>query len=291
MSTTTAPAPSRRTARTDGSGVNFVRVLRSEWIKVTTLPSTVILLSVTLVVMVGLAALVAWSWATTAQMLAEDPGLGPAMGVGAGGDLQAMVYDTPASGALFGQLLIAALAVVLVASEYSTGMIRSTMVAVPTRTPALLAKAIIIAVIAFVIGVAGAFASFLISQPLLAPEDLGFGLDAPWVLPSIINTGTLLAGIAIMGVATGSLLRSTAGGVVTIIGVLFVLPVIVQLISGLADWIPDAARFLPSSAGSQLVATNISDGALTQLEGGLVLGGWAVVLLAAALIVTKRRDV
>ncbi|KPN16472.1 MULTISPECIES: ABC transporter permease [unclassified Arthrobacter] len=291
MSTTSAPATSRRAVRTDGSGVNFARVMRSEWIKVTTLPSTVILLSVTLVVMVGLAALVAWSWATTAQMLADDPSMGPAMGVGNGMDLQAMVYDTPASGALFGQLLIAALAVVLVASEYSTGMIRSTMVAVPTRTPALLAKAIITALVAFVIGVAGAFASFLISQPLLAPENLDFGLDAPWVLPSIINTGTLLAGIAIMGVATGSLLRSTAGGVVTIIGVLFVLPVIIQLISGLADWIPDAARFLPSSAGSQLVATNIADGALNQLEGGLVLGGWAVLLLIVALIVTKRRDV
>lgn len=291
MSTTTPPAPSRRTARTDGSGVNFARVMRSEWIKVTTLPSTVILLSVTLVVMVGLAALVAWSWAMTAEMLADDPSMGPAMGVGTGMDLQAMVYDTPASGVLFGQLLIAALAVVLVASEYSTGMIRSTMVAVPTRTPAMLGKAIIIGVVAFVIGVVGAFASYLISQPLLAPENLEFGLDAPWVLPSIINTGTLLAAIAVMGVATGSLLRSTAGGVVTIIGVLFVLPVIVQLISGLADWIPDAARFLPSNAGTQLVATNIADGALNQLEGGLVLGGWAVLLLIVALIVNKRRDV
>ena len=291
MSTATAPAPSRRTARTDGSGVNFARVIRSEWIKITTLPSTVILLSVTLVVMVGLAALVAWSWAVTAEMLADDPTMGPAMGVGTGMDLQAMVYDTPASGVLFGQLLIAALAVVLVASEYSTGMIRSTMVAVPTRTPALLAKAIITALIAFVIGVAGAFASYLISQPLLAPENLDFSLDAPWVLPSIINTGTLLAAIAVMGVAVGSLLRSTAGGVVTIIGVLFVLPVIVQLVSGLADWIPDAARFLPSSAGTQLVATQIADGALNQLEGGLVVGGWAIALILVALIVNKRRDV
>ncbi|MFZ3452180.1 ABC transporter permease [Arthrobacter sp. 7Tela_A1] len=291
MSTATAPAPTRRAARPDGSGVNFLRILRSEWIKVTTVPSTVILLATTLVVMVGIAALVAWSWATTAQMLSDDPAMGPAMGVGSGMDLQALVYDTPASGVLFGQLLIAALAVVLVASEYSTGMIRSTMVAVPTRTPALLAKGIITALIAFVIGVVGAFASFLISQPLLAPENLDFGLDAPWVLPSIINTGTLLAAIAVMGVATGSLLRSTAGGVVTIIGVLFVLPVIVQLISGLADWIPDAARFLPSSAGTQLVATSISDGALNQLEGGLVLGGWAVLLLIAAVVVNKVRDV
>ena len=291
MSTTSAPAPSRRAARPDGSGVNFARVLRSEWIKVTTVPSTVILLGITLVVMVGIAALVAWSWVTTAQMLAEQPDMGPAMGVGSGMDLQAMVYDTPASGVLFGQLLIAALAVVLVASEYSTGMIRSTMVAVPTRTPALLAKAIITAVVAFVIGVVGAFASFLISQPLLAPENLDFALDTPWVLPSIINTGTFLAAIAVMGVATGSLLRSTAGGVVTIIGVLFVLPVIVQLISGLADWIPDAARFLPSSAGAQLVATSISDDALNQLEGGLVLGGWAVLLLIVALVVNKSRDV
>jgi ABC-type transport system involved in multi-copper enzyme maturation permease subunit len=108
---------------------------------------------------------------------------------------------------------------------------------------------------------------------------------------SIINTGTFLALVAVISMGIGTLLRNTAGGVVTAVGLFFVLPVIVDLISGLADWIPDAARFLPSNAGSQLVAVTVEEGALTQWEGGLVLGAWALVLLVASLVVAGRRDV
>ena len=269
-----------------GSGrVTFVRVLHSEWIKTVTVPSTVILLAVSFVVMVGLGALVAWG---TIQLV-SDPGAGPPGGLPV--PVQSLAYDVPASGLPFGQLLIAALAVVLMGSEYTTGMIRSTMVAVPTRTPALLAKTLVIAAISFVLGVLAAFVTYLVGQPILHGEDLSFGLDAQWVLPSIINTGTVLALIAVMGVAIGALLRSTAGGVVTLVGALFVLPIIAQLLSGLADWVDDAARFLPSSASAQLVATGIQPGQFNQVEGGLILAGWALVLLVAAVILLKKRDV
>ena len=274
-------------SRSAGTGVvTFPRVLRSEWIKTTTVPSTVILLAVSLVVMMGLGALVAWG---TAE-LAKDPTVGGPPG-GINGSLQELAYDVPASGLPFGQLLIAALAVVLIGSEYTTGMIRSTMVAVPTRIPALLAKTLVIAVISFAVGVLAAFAAYLVAQPILSGSDLTFGLDAPWVLPAIINTGTVLALIAVMGVAIGALLRSTAGGVVTLVGALFVLPIIAQLLSGLADWVDKAARFLPSNAALQLVATRIQAGTLNQVEGGLVLAAWALGLAAAAAVVIRKRDV
>ncbi|MER2136656.1 MAG: ABC transporter permease, partial [Arthrobacter sp.] len=214
----TAAVPGSRPPRSFGGPVTFGRVLRSEWIKTNTVPSTVILLAVSFAVMVGLGALVAWG----IVQLAGDPESGPPEGIGQ--SLQSAAYDVPASGLPFGQLLIAALAVVLIGSEYTTGMIRSTMVAVPTRIPALLAKALVIAVISFVLGVLAAFTTYLLAQPILEGSDLGFGLDADWVLPSIINTGTVLALIAVMGVAIGTLLRSTAGGVVTLVGALFVLP-------------------------------------------------------------------
>ncbi|WP_161599328.1 ABC transporter permease subunit [Arthrobacter luteolus] len=259
--------------------------MRSEWIKTATVPSTVILLAVSFAVMVGLGALVAWG--TTE--LANDPAAGPPQGLDS--SLQSLAYDVPSSGLPFGQLLIAALAVVLIGSEYTTGMIRSTMVAVPTRTPALLAKTLVIAVISFLLGVAAAFTTYLVAQPILSGPGLDFGLDAEWVLPSIINTGTVLALIAVMGVAIGALLRSTAGGVVTLVGALFVLPIIAGLLTGLADWVEDAARFLPSNAAAQLVATRIQPEAFNQVEGGLILAGWAAVLLAAAAVVLKKRDV
>jgi ABC-2 type transport system permease protein len=293
--TATAPSPQGTTSnrqRTSGSGVNFARVLKSEWIKVTTVPSTVILLSITLVVMIGLSALFAWSMATS-QASAEtfsssDPEIAAQL---AATDYGELALTAPSAGILFGQLLIASLAVVLIASEWATGMIRSTMVAVPRRVPALLAKNLIIAVIAFVVGAGAALISYFAAQPLLAPEDIDFAITTDGVLLSIVNTGSVLALMAVIAMSIGTLLRNTAGGVVTAIGLLMVLPILVQIFSGLADWIPDAARFLPSSAGEAMVAiTTVEDG-LTQWQGALVLGGWALVLLVLSLIVTRKRDV
>ncbi|MDN3903126.1 ABC transporter permease subunit [Arthrobacter sp. YD2] len=280
-----APAPA-------GTGVNFMRVLKSEWIKVNTVPSTVILLAITVVVMVGLAALAAWQVVVVLDMIKGASTPEEAMTFGDPQIYQDLIPEIPASGLFFGQLLIASLAVVLIASEWGTGMIRSTFSAVPKRIPALLAKNLVIAVISFVIGAGAAFISYLVAQPILNSGDLSLSLDDQGVLASILNTGTCLALIAVFSMAIGTLLRNTAGGVVTAIGIIFVLPLVVSIVEGIADWIPDAARFLPSNAGTQLVtAGTVADGALTQLEGGLVLAAWALVLLIISLVVTKRRDV
>ena len=294
MATSTPPAPARQSRRQieTGPGVNFGRVLKSEWIKVTTVPSTVILIISTVVVMVGLAALFAWALSTSAEAIqsAEVPPefQGPTEGPDS---LAGQALTTPSSGLVFGQLLIASLAVVLIASEWTTGMIRSTMVAVPKRIPALLAKTVIVAVVAFVVGFASALISYLVAQPILRGQDLDFALTDDGVLASIVNTGTFLALVAVISMSIGILLRNTAGGVVTAVGIFFVLPIIVQLISGLADWIPDAARFLPGDAGTQMVAVMVEEDALTQWQGGLVMGAWALVLLVIALAVAKKRDV
>ncbi|WP_159617420.1 ABC transporter permease [Arthrobacter zhaoguopingii] len=294
MSTSTStPAAPTKARRSDGPRLSFVRVLRSEWIKVTTVPSTVILLASTLVVMVGLAALFAWSL-QTGQAQLDSGGPPPQMGPPGEAlpDFGDLARGAPSSGIIFGQLLIASLAVVLIASEWATGMIRSTMVAVPKRVPALLGKNVIAAAVSFLIGAAAALLSYVVAQPILAVEDLDFALSDEKIVASILNTGTYLALIAVISMGIGTLLRNTAGGVVTAVGLFFVLPVVVvNLISGLADWIPDAARFLPTNAGERLVAVAAEEGALTQLEGGLVLAAWALVLLAASLLVTRKRDV
>jgi hypothetical protein len=292
MSIQTAPTPAPTRSR-DGSGLSFGRILRSEWIKVTTVPSTVILLAITLVVMVGLSALYAWQLAVSVGFMADAS---PEMQAQMGGGVEMFreqALMAPASGYIFGQLLIASLAVVLIASEWGTGMIRSTMVAVPTRIPALLAKNLVIALIAFILGAGAAFISYFIAQPILGAEELDFALTDEGVLRSILNTGTYLAFIAVISMAIGTLLRNTAGGVVTAIGLFFVFPVIiVNLIQGLADWIPDAARFLPTNAGDRMLMFPAETaGQLNPLEGGLVMAAWAVALLIISLAVTKRRDV
>ncbi|WP_159802493.1 ABC transporter permease [Arthrobacter zhaoguopingii] len=289
--TTTSPSPTKNAPRPrPGSGITFTRVLRSEWIKVTTVRSTVILIASTVLVMVGLALLGAWGYAQIAQTM-NDGGMPANFQAQGPGDPAVDALTTPSSGLIFGQLLIASLAVVLIASEWATGMIRSTMVAVPGRTPALLAKTAVIAAVAFLVGLLSALVSYLIAQPILGSQDLDFALTQDGVLASIINTGTYLALVAVISISLGILLRNTAGGVVTAVGIFFVLPVIMQLLSGLAEWVTDAARFLPGEAGNKMVAVTAADDALTQLQGGLVMGAWALAFLAAALIVTKKRDV
>lgn len=287
MSSATINAPAHRSTPYTG-GVNFMRVLKSEWIKITTVPSTVILLAITIVVMVGLAALAAWSTTSLADMYANAP---EGADMGGAPDPASIAGTVPGSGLVFGQLLIGSLGVVLIASEWGTGMIRSTMVAVPKRIPALLAKNVIFALISFIVGAGSAFIGYLVAQPILATADLDFSLGDDGVLVHIVNTGSVLALVAVLAMSIGTLLRSTAGGVVTTIGLLLVLPILLVIFSNIADWIPDAARFLPSSGGEQMVAIDIAADAFNQWQGALVLGGWALILLLASLVVTKVRDI
>jgi hypothetical protein len=271
-----------------GSGVTFGRVLKSEWIKITSVPSTVVLILITTVVMIGLAALLAWQ--TTVSLGFEGD---PEMAVQMQGppDAASTALGIPGSGLAFGQLLMASLAVVLIASEWGTGMIRSTMVVVPRRSTALLAKQSVMAGISFVVGAGSAFIGYFVAQPILDTADLGFALGEDGALLHIVNTGLVLALVSIFAMSIGTLIRNTAGGVVTSIGVLLVLPILFTVFGMGTEWVAELGRFLPSSGGDQMVATTIGEGAFTPWQGALVLGGWSLVLLVASLIVTKKRDV
>ncbi|WP_159802160.1 hypothetical protein [Arthrobacter zhaoguopingii] len=290
---TTAPTPALPDPRAHPrhefeSGVSFVRALKSEWIKITSVPSTVILILITTVVMIGLAALLAWQ--TTVSLGIEgDPEMtaqmqGPSDAAPAG-------LGIPGSGLAFGQLLMASLAVVLVASEWGTGMIRSTLVVLPRRSLALLAKQSVMAGISFIVGAGSALIGYFVAQPILNSADLGFALSEEGALLHIVNTGLVLALVSIFAMSIGTLIRNTAGGVVTSIGVLLVLPILFTVFGMGTEWVAELGRFLPSSGGDQMVATTIAEGAFTQWQGALILGGWSLLLLAASLVVTKKRDV
>jgi hypothetical protein len=289
---TTAPTPALPDPRPHprheaGSDVSFGRVLKSEWIKITSVPSTVILIIITTVVMIGLAALLAWQ--TTVSLGFEG---GPEMAAQAQGQADAATaLGIPGSGLAFGQLLMASLAVVLIASEWGTGMIRSTLVVVPRRGLALLAKQSVMAGISFVVGAGSALVAYFVVQPILNTADLGFALSDDGALLHIVNTGLVLALVSIFAMSIGTLIRNTAGGVVASIGVLLVLPILFTVFGAGTEWVADAARFLPSSGGDQMVATTIAEGAFTQWQGALILGGWSLLLLTASLAVTRKRDV
>ena len=129
-----------QTGRVTGPGVSFPRTLNSEWIKFTTLRSTWVLLATTVLVMVGIGLLGGWGIASGMEQM-EAAGQDPA----AAGMDSSLLYLMTSGGLDFGQLIIGSLGVLLIASEYSTGMIRSTMTAVPSRLSPLFAKALVVA--------------------------------------------------------------------------------------------------------------------------------------------------
>ncbi|PLC11485.1 hypothetical protein AUQ48_03505 [Kocuria flava] len=319
--------PGRDGDRTPAVRLSFPRVLRSEWIKFRSLRSHWILLGVALALALGFAALSAWSTTTFVQF-SEDTaqeqvdamldGRDPAelglteedveeqreqfaaeadrqMAEGSGmalpedmgfGEYLAM---TSANGGLqLVMLLVGALAVLFIGSEYATGSIRTTMTAVPRRTPVLVAKTVVVSLVALLFGVISAASAHLLVQPLLAGPGLGYDVLQEPVLLNILAVGLFYVFTAWLGLGLGALLRSTTWGIVVLVVVLLVLEIVLFALS--FEWLEDVKPYSPAAAGTQLTTMYQSpDPVLNHLESGLVYGGWGLLLVIAGIVVTRRR--
>src|SRR6478752_7856573 len=169
-STTVESTPSRRGAdaqrsgngSSSGPGPSFPRVLNSEFIKFRTLLSTLILLGSTIVVIVGIGALASWGIGQALQSSGANPQRAAALA--AQGDIAA---SAPGAGISFAQLILGSLAVLIISSEFTTGMARSTFTAVPKRIPAYLAKLIVVVVAAFLVTAVSLYLAGLVAAPIL----------------------------------------------------------------------------------------------------------------------------
>jgi ABC-type transport system involved in multi-copper enzyme maturation permease subunit len=298
MTTMTETQTSRVRSSAGTKGVTFTGVLRSEWIKLWSLMSTRILLLLTLVAIVGvgaLAVLIRYSFLDEMTRQARDQGqtmtpemMAESFPPGSGFDL----YNLPNAGLQIGILVLGSLAVLFISSEYATGMIRSTMNAVPRRTPAFVAKAIILAVISYVITTIAAVATFLIAMPVF--QGLGFDLDwsTEGVLYSVFTGGLYVAGVALIGLSLGALLRNSAGGITVLVGLFFVLSIassFLTLIPG--DFWKYVPQYLPSDAGGRFLSIGHTDGVIDPWQGGLIFLGYVLLFLVPAMLVLKKRDV
>ncbi|HEY0560167.1 MAG TPA: ABC transporter permease [Frankiaceae bacterium] len=273
--TTTVDRPTATVSPAGTTGPNQVRAFVSEWIKFRTLRSTWLTLLASVAGMAGLGLLVSWLASSRfthmdpAEMARFDP------------------VDRSLAGVNLAQLAIGVLGVLLISGEYGTGMVRSTFAAVPTRLPVLWAKAALFALITFVIMVPSAFVAFLGGQQLLGSH--GTTLSAPGALRAVFGVALYLTVIAVFAVALGFLVRSTAGGIATLFGILLVLPGIGSALP--ASWQTSVLPYLPSRAGGALYDLHPEPGTLAPWTGFGVLCAWAAAALIAAAIVLKRRDV
>ncbi len=276
--TTTAPAhPAGAVvsgSRTALRPVSQLRVVTSEWIKLRSLRSTWFTFAAAVVGMVGIGLLVAYVTNNRWAQMAPDERLG---------------FDPTSrslTGVFIAQLAIGVLGVLIISGEYATGMIRATFSAVPRRLPVLWAKLVVFSTAAFALMVVSAFAAFLGGQQLLSTH--GTTLSAPHVLRAVIGVALYLTVVGVLGVALGFIIRSTAGGISALVGLLLVLPAVGRVLP--TSWQQHVLPYLPSNAGGALYNLKPDPGTLGAWTGFGVMCLWAAAAVVAAAVLLKRRD-
>jgi ABC-type transport system involved in multi-copper enzyme maturation permease subunit len=175
------------------------------------------------------------------------------------------------------------------AGEYASGSIRATLAAVPSRLPVLWGKVIVFAAVSFVLMFVAALGAFLAGQSVLSSRDMATAaLSDPGVFRALVGAAVYLTGAGLIGLAVGVLLRNTAGAITTVVGALFVLPGVIQLLP--SSWNDAIGPYLPSNAANAFMSVQASGGSLSSGAGLAVFAVYLVVPLAGAAVLLKRRD-
>lgn len=262
------------------SGISMRGVLRSEWVKLRSVRSH----RMTLFAAAGVLVFVGLIFA----------GFVGGVFSGQQDDMNELVNDPAGAtlrGTMLAQLIIGVLGVLVITSEYATGMIRTSLTAVPKRLPVLWAKAAVITVTTFPLMLLTSFLVFFGGQAMISSGGVATAsLGDPGVLRAVVGTAAYLTGIGLMGLAVGTLLRTSAAAISTLFGAVFLLPGLGQLLLP-SSWRDSVLQFLPSSAGDAFRDVTASGSTLTPGWGMAVFLAWIVVPLAVAAAVLKRRAV
>ena len=254
----------------------FGDVLRSEWVKLRSVRSTFWALTVAVVVGIGLGAVIsaatahAYAKFSVAAKLSWDP------------------TGVSQSGVAIASLAIAVLGVLCISSEYSSGMIRTSLIAVPKRGRVLAAKSLVFAGVTFVVGEVTSFAAFFAGQALIAGHAPHAALGDPGVARAVAGGGLYLTALAVLSVAAGALLRRPAAAIAAMMAVALVLPGIAQALPD--SWRNPVTEFWPTQAGSQLTNVHHSAHTLQPWPGFGVMCLFVAIVYAIAWTLLDRRD-
>lgn len=192
---------------------------------------------------------------------------------------------------LFGQLIIVVLGALAITSEYSTGMIRTSLTVMPRRGTLYGAKAAVLAAVTLVVTLPASFAAFFLGQALLTSTHTQASLSHPAVARAVIGSALYVTLCGLFAFALGGLLRHTAGAITAAFGLIFLLP---QLAKALPTaWYQDAERWLPGgSITVAMTGTKSLAGQHLFSAGGefAVFGGYTAILLIAGAVLFFRRD-
>jgi hypothetical protein len=275
-STTQAPIPDSGALPSyqQPQRVTQVRVMRAEWTKLRTQPSAYWALLTAVILIVGFG--IGYSLLRVAR-----PPHGAAMAS----------FDPAAislSGVQLAQIATGVLGVLLVTSEYATGLIRTTFTAVPRRLPMLRGKAVLLAAAITAVSLPAAFAAFAGGQSILSRQHLSVPLSQPGVTRAVIGSALYLAVVGLLGLGLGTLIRNAAGGIAALFGLLYGLPLAASFLPG--SLATDVTRYLPASAGQAVTTVQPDPTMLQPWTGFGVLCAYAAVLLAISAVRMRRGD-
>ncbi|TFB91713.1 ABC transporter permease [Cryobacterium sp. HLT2-28] len=288
MTTTTLPTAPEAAPNATPSGpgkdaaairLSAAGLIRSEWIKLRSVRSTVWSYALLVVFSLGLAAIMSASL----DLQGADVSMVPAA------NQATFVAQASTFGVFFGQLIVAVLGVLTISGEYSTGMIRSTLAAVPNRLPALWAKAAVLFVTTFLVGLVSTVGSYLVSSAVLSGKGLHAGLFDPAVLFPVLGGALYLGLIAVFALGIGTIVRSGAGGIAVVLGIVLLVPIVLQMIP--AAWATSLLPYLVSNAGINMFGLmSFSQVPIEWWVDLLVVLGWLAAGLVGAAVLLKRRD-
>ena len=250
------------------------RAISSEWIKLRTLRSSWITMAVAVAALAVLGLLI--GIITNANWSHLDPDYAAHFNAA----------DVSLRGATFAQLAIAVLGVLFITGEYSTGMIRSSLGAVPRRLPVLWAKLAVFGAATLVLMEIAAFAAFWLGQAGLGSH--GTTIGAPGVLRAVFGTGLYLTIVGVLSVALGFIIRSTAGGISAVVGLLLVIPGVMSVLP--QSWQNHIVPYLPSTAGTAVATVHPDPGTLAPWTGFAVFILYAVIAVTVSAVLLNRRN-
>ncbi|MEU3403447.1 ABC transporter permease [Streptomyces sp. NPDC006670] len=255
----------------------FPAVLRSEWTKIRTVASTTWTLASALVVTVALGALLCSFTAsrfqdmTPAEKLTFDPIMISFAGMG------------------LGQLAMIVFGVLVVGTEYSSGMIRTSLAAVPRRAGFLLGKLTAATTLALAVGLATSFLAFFLGQAILGEH--GTGLGAEHALRAVIGAGLYMALIALFSMGVTAVLRSS----ILSLGILMPFFFLISNILNAFAATRKVAQYFPDQAGRKIMETVADTANQVQAPygpwGGLgIMVLWVLAAVLGGYLVLRKRD-
>jgi hypothetical protein len=257
--------------------VTQLRVAVSEWTKIRSVRSTLWSLFVAVVLTIGLPILFAvvtsshWGRMSPHERTNRHP------------------LEIATAGVNLSQLAIAALAVLTITAEYSTGMIRASFTAAPKRLPVLWAKLGVFSLLTFVLALPSVFVAFWATQAILRTHPtLHASLSDPGVARTVIGGAVYLVLVGIFAMALGAIVRNTAGGISIFAAIFFVIPPLLNILP--SSWNQAISPWIPDSAARAVFQLTHDSGSLAPGPGALLFLGYCVVAIALAAVLLVRRD-